>query len=92
MSSTVADLVVGSGMSFSERGEHELKGVPGRWRLLAVGDPAARPEPLDATAVERDTTLSDRVSIGLARRAPGPMRAMAELGRRSRRRAEAKRS
>ena len=33
---TVRDLVVGSGMSFVERGEHELKGVPGRWRLVSV--------------------------------------------------------
>jgi class 3 adenylate cyclase len=86
VSSTVADLVVGSGMSFIERGEHELKGVPGRWRLLAVGDPAASPEPLRAAAVERDITPSDRVTLGLARRAPGPMRAMAELGRRAGRR------
>jgi pimeloyl-ACP methyl ester carboxylesterase/class 3 adenylate cyclase len=36
VSSTVKDLVVGSGISFSERGSHELKGVPGDWRLFAV--------------------------------------------------------
>jgi class 3 adenylate cyclase len=36
VSRTVADLVAGSGIEFSDRGEHELKGVPGRWRLLAV--------------------------------------------------------
>jgi class 3 adenylate cyclase len=36
VSRTVADLVAGSGIAFSDRGEHELKGVPGRWRLLAV--------------------------------------------------------
>ncbi len=35
-SSTVKDLVVGSGISFSDRGEHELKGVPGSWRLFSV--------------------------------------------------------
>jgi class 3 adenylate cyclase len=35
-SRTVVDLVAGSGISFSDRGEHELKGVPGRWRLFAV--------------------------------------------------------
>jgi len=35
-SSTVKDLVVGSDLSFSDRGEHELKGVPGRWRLFAA--------------------------------------------------------
>jgi len=33
---TVADLVTGSGVRFAERGEHELRGVPGRWSLLAV--------------------------------------------------------
>jgi class 3 adenylate cyclase len=36
VSSTVKDLVAGSGLAFSERGEHELKGVPGSWRLYAV--------------------------------------------------------
>ena len=36
VSRTVADLVAGSGITFSDRGEHELKGIPGRWRLLAV--------------------------------------------------------
>ncbi len=38
VSRTVADLVAGSGIAFTDRGEHELKGVPGRWRLLAVED------------------------------------------------------
>jgi class 3 adenylate cyclase len=36
VSSTVKDLVAGSGISFQERGEHELKGIPGAWRLYAV--------------------------------------------------------
>jgi class 3 adenylate cyclase/pimeloyl-ACP methyl ester carboxylesterase len=36
VSGTVRDLVVGAGIEFIERGEHELKGVPGRWKLLAV--------------------------------------------------------
>ena len=36
VSSTVKDLVVGSGISFDDRGAHELKGVPGEWRLFAV--------------------------------------------------------
>ena len=30
---TVKDLLMGSGLAFTERGEHELKGVPGRWQL-----------------------------------------------------------
>jgi class 3 adenylate cyclase len=36
VSGTVKDLVVGSRIEFSERGEHELKGVPGSWKLFAV--------------------------------------------------------
>ena len=36
VTSTVRDLVAGSGFSFEDRGEHELKGVPGVWRLFAV--------------------------------------------------------
>ena len=36
VSGTVKDLVVGSGIAFEDRGEHELRGVPGQWRLWAV--------------------------------------------------------
>jgi class 3 adenylate cyclase len=36
VSSTVKDLVVGSGLAFQDRGSHELRGVPGEWRLFAV--------------------------------------------------------
>jgi len=36
VSGTVRDLVVGSGLEFDERGERELRGVDGRWRLLAL--------------------------------------------------------
>lgn len=36
VSSTVKDLVAGSGIEFEDRGEHNLKGVPGTWRLYAV--------------------------------------------------------
>ena len=36
VSRTVVDLVTGSGLRFEERGEHDLKGVPGRWALHAV--------------------------------------------------------
>jgi class 3 adenylate cyclase len=36
VSSTVKDLVVGSGIDFEDRGTHELKGVPGDWRLFRV--------------------------------------------------------
>jgi class 3 adenylate cyclase len=36
VSRTIVDLVVGSGLEFESRGQHELKGVPGPWELLAV--------------------------------------------------------
>lgn len=36
VSSTVRELVVGSGLEFAERGAHSLKGAPGEWRLFAV--------------------------------------------------------
>jgi class 3 adenylate cyclase len=38
VSQTVKDLVSGSGIEFEDRGMHELKGVPGEWRLYAVVD------------------------------------------------------
>ena len=37
VSRTVKDLVAGSRLSFDDRGEHSLKGVPDEWRLYAVG-------------------------------------------------------
>jgi class 3 adenylate cyclase/pimeloyl-ACP methyl ester carboxylesterase len=40
VSGTVKDLVIGSGLEFEDRGEHELKGVPGSWKLFAVRDGA----------------------------------------------------
>ena len=39
VSSTLRDLVIGSGLEFEERGAHQLKGVPGEWRLFAVASP-----------------------------------------------------
>jgi class 3 adenylate cyclase/pimeloyl-ACP methyl ester carboxylesterase len=36
VSRTVTDLVVGSGIEFEDRGDHELKGLPGSWRLFEV--------------------------------------------------------
>jgi class 3 adenylate cyclase len=36
VSQTVRDLVAGSGLTFEDAGDHELKGVPNRWRLYRV--------------------------------------------------------
>ena len=38
VSRTVTDLVIGSGLRFTDRGAHELKGVPGTWALYEVAD------------------------------------------------------
>jgi class 3 adenylate cyclase len=39
VSRTVRDLVIGSGFSFTGRGDHALSGVPDQWTLFAVTDP-----------------------------------------------------
>src|SRR5207244_12369851 len=82
VSGAVRDLVVGSGIEFADRGTHELKGVPGEWRLLAVagartdseptaaGKAAGNPLAPNATLV----TKRDRTALRLARRAPGVAR------------------
>jgi len=38
VTSTVKDLVAGSGLGFDDAGEHELKGVPDRWRLYRIAN------------------------------------------------------
>jgi class 3 adenylate cyclase len=43
VSSTVRDLVAGSGLEFEERGEHELKGIPGSRLLYAAVRPSLEP-------------------------------------------------
>jgi class 3 adenylate cyclase len=40
VSSTVKDLVAGSGLKFEDRGSHVLKGIPGEWRLFAAMSPS----------------------------------------------------
>ena len=39
VSSTPRGLVIGSGLEFEDRGAHQIKGVPGEWRLFAVASP-----------------------------------------------------
>jgi class 3 adenylate cyclase/pimeloyl-ACP methyl ester carboxylesterase len=77
VSRTVRDILVGSGLGFSDRGEHELKGVPGSWQLYAlqkVGESeAVEPGPSVQTVV-------DRAAVAAARRAPAAMRTMTRLG------------
>lgn len=80
VSSTVKELVVGSDMQFSDRGEHELKGVPGSWHLYALGEERATQVELDGAA--RYMRRSDRVAVTLARRIPRTMRLAGQLAAR----------
>jgi class 3 adenylate cyclase len=81
VSSTVRDLVVGSELRFSERGQHELKGVPGTWMIFALGQdaPATAPIAPHGQALRR----SDRATMRAMRRAPGAFRLGARLVGRS---------
>jgi class 3 adenylate cyclase len=86
VSSTVRDLVVGSGTGFEDRGVHELKGVPGEWKLLAVrsggalaGSPEADLVALPTPSPRDGMRRSDRAMARVARRAPGVLRALARL-------------
>ena len=80
VSNTVKELVVGSGMQFADRGEHELKGVPGSWRVYALVDERAASARLDGAAGYM--RRSDRVAVSLARRMPRTMRFGARLASR----------
>lgn len=86
VSSTVRDLVVGSGTGFVDHGSVELRGVPGAWHLLAVNRRGARvgsaeaelasmPTPGPGSAMRR----SDRAMAVIARRTPWVVRGMARL-------------
>jgi class 3 adenylate cyclase len=82
VSSTVKELVVGSGLNFADRGEHELKGVPDSWRIYAVAPAATEAEPLDGA--DGHMTAADRATVRLARRAPGLLRTVGRLTLRER--------
>lgn len=78
-SSTVRELVIGSGIAFTDRGRHNLKGVPGEWNLVRCDgdrhasrhayDTDAR-NPTDTGASDRPLRLRDRVVVFAAQRAP----------------------
>lgn len=80
VSSTVKELVVGSDMQFSDRGEHELKGVPGSWHLYALEEERTTRVELDGAAGYM--RRSDRVAVTLARRMPRAMRLAGQLASR----------
>jgi class 3 adenylate cyclase/pimeloyl-ACP methyl ester carboxylesterase len=80
VSATVRDLVFGSGVEFEARGEHELKGVPGRWSVHhVVADrredqrPASQATPEQAALTPSPVATmkaADRALVGVANRAP----------------------
>jgi hypothetical protein len=60
----VKDLVAGSGLEFEDRGEHELKGVPDRWRLYrAVGITRGTASYPPATAGRIETVSPSPTSV-----------------------------
>jgi class 3 adenylate cyclase len=83
VSRAVRDQVVGSGLSFADHGSHELKGVPGRWRLYALvatdADTAAQGEPSTTSRKTLSLTVLDRAVLRMARRAPNVLRAAAGM-------------
>ncbi|MEX2253538.1 MAG: adenylate/guanylate cyclase domain-containing protein [Thermoleophilaceae bacterium] len=90
VSRTVRDLVVGSGIEFARRGEHELRGVPGKWELLATASGAGEDDVVGDAAVAAIETpgpregmrTGDRLAATVARRAPGVLRGLSRLSER----------
>jgi class 3 adenylate cyclase len=81
VSSTVKELVVGSDLEFTDHGEHELRGVPGSWRIYALGEDRTQRLELDGAA--EYMRRSDRVAVRLARRMPRAMRLAGQLAARA---------
>lgn len=86
VSRTVSDLVVGSGTGFEDRGNVELRGVPGTWQLLAVDRSGAQPGTPEAKLVSAPTPgprsamrRSDRAVAMMAKRTPWILRGMARI-------------
>ena len=78
VSRTVHDLVVGSGLTFFSRGEHELKGIPGRWELFAVAHAGDQGNSLPEEKSMQ--TSMDRMALQTARRVPSLARAAVRIG------------
>ena len=86
VSSTVRELVLGSGIEFVERGTYTLKGVPDEWHLFAVtGDGRTDARPVSEVSAEvaaltpgplETLRPRDRVMLAGAHRAPGVMRTL----------------
>ena len=83
VSSTVKDLVNGSGIAFQDRGTHVLKGIRGEWRLYT---PAGRDDPIENLPATPQKAVQDRFADHLTRRpAVGRMLLLMARQRRSKR-------
>ena len=78
VSRTVHDLVAGSGLAFTSRGEHQLKGVSGAWELFVVTNVDGQPD--DLPQEESMQTSMDKIVLQTARSAPAFVRAAVRLG------------
>lgn len=77
VSRTVHDLTAGSGLEFTSRGDHDLKGIPGRWELFALVRVGLQADSLPAEA-SLETPI-DKLAIQTARRAPQLLRAVSRM-------------
>jgi class 3 adenylate cyclase len=77
VSRTVRDLVAGSGIDLSSRGQHTLKGVPGTWELFSLASGATAP--IAVTPEGPVLRPADRVLLRAARHAPRAVRAASRL-------------
>lgn len=79
VSSPVKDMCVGARLTFEDRGEHELKGLPGLWHLYSAWE--SEDLVIDLRQ-PKELNAGDHMSIFLARRAPQALRSLAGLARR----------
>ncbi|OBA86271.1 hypothetical protein A5662_03050 [Mycobacteriaceae bacterium 1482268.1] len=86
VSRKVRDLVVGSGTGFDDRGIVELRGVPGRWELLAVNRHGAQVGSAEAELTSVATPgprsgmrRADRAVAVMAKRTPWILRGMSRM-------------
>lgn len=76
VSGPVRDTCAGAPLEFEDRGEHSLRGLPGRWHLYSARE---QEEIVIDLRQPRELHASDRVSVFLARRAPSTLRSLAGL-------------
>lgn len=81
VSSTLRDLVIGSGVDFADRGLRDLRGVPGEWRIYAVTGEHGESSP--AVAPTDLMTRTDRVLLRAGQRMPRAIRGLARITGRS---------